>query len=180
MTIKHILVIDDNVTFGRVISQAFMNRGLPSTAVTSLAKARKILAMPTPIITHAILDLNIGEENGLDLLAELISQQVAVVILTGYASLPTTVYAIKQGAVNYLAKPATADEILSAFNDLAPLNASASKVVAKSETLSLKKIEWEQIQRTLHKNSGNVTKTAQMLGMHRRTLQRKLKKHRPV
>ena len=99
--------------------------------------------------------------------------QAKIVILTGFASIPTAVEAIKLGAYNYLHKPATVKELLHAFSA-----ESNSEPTAIEETpMSVERLEWEHIQRVLHENEGNISSTARALGMHRRTLQRKLQKH---
>jgi two-component system response regulator RegA len=101
-----------------------------------------------------------------------------VVVLTGYASVATTVEAIKQGAMNYLSKPATVDEIFAAFAiDEHPTGAAKPTQDGIEESLlSVQRVEWEYIQRQLLANDNNIAATARMLGMHRRTLQRKLQK----
>jgi two-component system response regulator RegA len=97
-------------------------------------------------------------------------------VLTGYSSIATTVEAIKLGADNYLQKPASTAEILAAFEDSTDGNAEKNDFLTPP---SLERIEWEHIQRILAENAGNISATARQLGMHRRTLQRKLQK-RPV
>ena len=123
------------------------------------------------------LDLKLEGSSGLNLLPLLVeaSPQSKIVVLTGYSSIATAVEAIKLGAVNYLCKPADADEILAAFqkqegNPDAPL---------AEQPMSVNRLTWEHIQKVLHENDGNISATARALGMHRRTLQRKLQK-RPV
>ena len=102
-----------------------------------------------------------------------------ILVLTGYASIATAVEAIKLGADNYLAKPADTDEILAAmFADFKKGNSNSDEE-PKLETMSVRRLEWEHIQRVLMENDGNVSATARQLNMHRRTLQRKLQK-KPV
>ena len=98
-----------------------------------------------------------------------------MVLLTGYSSISTAVEAIKLGAVNYLGKPASVDEIISAFE---PGQIEQTQAIQTSPP-SVGRVEWEHIQRVLNENDGNISATARILGMHRRTLQRKLQK-RPV
>lgn len=116
-------------------------------------------------------------ESGLRLIPELrsLSDGVRIVVLTGYASVATAVEAIKLGATHYLAKPVDADEVVAAFGRAA---GDAATPVA-SRPLSVDRLEWEHIQRVLAENGGSISATARSLGMHRRTLQRKLSK-RPV
>jgi two-component system response regulator RegA len=103
------------------------------------------------------------------------NKEMKVVVLTGYGSIPTAVQAIKEGAVNYLAKPADVDGILAAFEKAE----AAPAMENETQAMSLKRMEWEHIQRILDEHDGNISATARSLGMHRRTLQRKLQK-RPV
>ena len=127
-----------------------------------------------------ILDLNLGGETSLNLIPILKKQlpEIRILILTGYASIATAVEAIKLGADNYLAKPADADEILSAMlaSDGIKMEPNESTSL---EPMSVRRLEWEYIQRVLMENNGNISATARQLKMHRRTLQRKLQK-RPV
>ena len=123
--------------------------------------------------THAILDLKMPGGSGLTLIEPILKAlpELRIVVLTGYGSIATTVDAIRLGAVNYLSKPADADMVLAAFarGDDAPL-AEAPEYTPPT----LARTEWEHIHRVLDDCGGNVTKAAQKLGLHRRTLQRKL------
>jgi two-component system response regulator RegA len=135
---------------------------------------------PDGAITHVVLDLKLSETTGLQLLPQLLSLQpdLHVVVLTGYASVATTVEAIKQGASNYLSKPATVEEILAAFDSDSTQKSTASRAHENLEDglLSVQRVEWEYIQRQLVANNNNVAATARALGMHRRPLQGKLQK----
>ena len=126
-------------------------------------------------IDRVVLDLKLERESGLSILQQLcvVKPDLEVVILTGYSSISTAVEAIKMGATNYLCKPAGADEIIAAFEG------SEGKVEVQDSPPSVNRLEWEHIQRVLNENDGNISATARSLGMHRRTLQRKLQK-RPV
>ena len=124
-----------------------------------------------------ILDLKLEQESGLSILQQLkqLQPQMDILILTGYSSISTAVEAIKLGAINYLCKSASADEIVAAFE-----NTEANvQVPMEDSPPSVNRLEWEHIQRVLNENQGNISATARSLGMHRRTLQRKLQK-RPV
>jgi len=120
-----------------------------------------------------VLDLRLAADSGLRLIAPLKAAcpELRILLLTGYASIATAVEAVKLGATQYLSKPANADEIVAAFvhhaSADAPLNAQIPTV---------ERLEWEHIQRVLHEHQGNVSVTARVLNMHRRTLQRKLSK----
>lgn len=175
MADRRFLVVDDDVTFCEVLERALVRRGYKAEVAHNAEQALKQVAKFQP--THAVVDLKLGEDSGLHLIKPLLemSKGVKVVVLTGYGSIPTAVQAIKEGAVNYLAKPADVDGILAAFEkaEVAPV------LEAETPAMSLKRMEWEHIQRILDEHDGNISATARSLGMHRRTLQRKLQK-RPV
>jgi two-component system response regulator RegA len=128
-----------------------------------------------------VLDLKLGEENGLRLIPELreLVPDLRILLLTGYASIATAVEAIKRGAHDYLAKPVDADAVVRALlegSDTAP-QGEDEVIDAPEAPLALRRLEWEHIQRVLTECDGNISETARRLGMHRRTLQRKLSKH---
>jgi len=126
---------------------------------------------------RALIDLKLADASGLHVISALkqLQPDIAIVMLTGYSSIATAVEAVKRGAVNYLCKPVGADDILEAFT----LVDIASPPSAAAQPLSVERLEWEHIQKILLEHAGNVSATARALGMHRRTLQRKLQK-RPV
>lgn len=166
-----ILLVDDDETFCMVLTNAIKRRGFNVASACNSEQALSIAKNQQP--TYAIVDLRIGEESGLSLVEELIKNnpEICIVMLTGYASIATAVQAIKLGAKHYLTKPADADEILASFeNDL------ESQPIA-DQPLSPKRLEWEHLQKVLLSHNGNISATARALGMHRRTLQRKLQKH---
>ncbi|HQX07437.1 MAG TPA: response regulator [Zoogloea sp.] len=127
---------------------------------------------------YVVLDLNIAGSSGLRLIEPLlaVNPDCRILVLTGYASIATTVDAIKLGATQYLAKPADVDAILKALN---ATDVIISEEEMASGPMSVDRLEWEHIQRVLTENDGNISATARALKMHRRTLQRKLAK-RPV
>jgi len=181
--IKRFLIIDDDVTFSKVLSRSLTKKNYETWIANDSVKALSLLREHLP--DCAVLDLKLVETTGLQLLPQLlaIKPDLQVVVLTGYASVATTVEAIKQGAVNYLCKPATTDEILAAFDDadnvrrgamLAPGRVQHAPTI--ENPLTVGRVEWEYIQRQLVANHGNIAATARALGMHRRTLQRKLQK----
>ena len=151
--------------------RALQRRGIAVQHCATLAAVQQYCCTD---FSHAVLDMKLSDGHALDLIADLCALQPAikVVLLTGYASIATAVQAIKRGAYNYLAKPATLNEILAAFEITLSLP-------VPEQPLSLKRLEWEKIQQTLTENQGNVSLTAKQLNLHRRTLQRKLRK-RPV
>jgi len=179
---RQFLIIDDDETFASVLSRSISRKGYKAHIANDGATALALLRDKKPdcAITHVVLDLKLTETTGLQLLPQLLSIQpeLQVVILTGYASVATTVDAIKQGASNYLSKPATVEEILAAFEIDSNPNGSQRTAHENIEDslLSVQRVEWEYIQRQLIANNNNVAATARALGMHRRTLQRKLQK----
>jgi two-component system response regulator RegA len=126
-----------------------------------------------------VLDLKLGEESGLALIPELleIRPELRILLLTGYASIATAVEAIKRGAWDYLAKPVDADQVVQALRGGGHADEEAAAPVFAAPPL--KRLEWEHIQRVLAECDGNISEAARRLGLHRRTLQRKLSK-RPV
>jgi two-component system response regulator RegA len=170
-----ILLIDDDEAFTRVMARGFERRGFRTRACHCAAQALDACDEFAP--THILLDLNMPGTSGLVALPQLLARapQAQLVVLTGYSSIATAVEATKAGATNYLCKPASIDEILAAFDEGQGVAAAA----VPSEPISVDRLEWEHIQRVLQDNDGNISATARALGMHRRTLQRKLQK-RPV
>lgn len=170
-----ILLVDDDETFCFVLNKAIERRGYSIVTATNSAQAIMLAQSHQP--AYAIVDLRIGEESGLTLVEDLvkIKPDINIVMLTGYASIATAVQAIKLGAKQYLTKPADADEIIASFDN----NADKATASPAEQPLSPKRLEWEHLQKVLLDNEGNVSATARALGMHRRTLQRKLQK-RPV
>jgi len=175
-TNERLLLVDDDDRFRRALSRALGRRGMTVVEARSagqgLARARR-----TPP-ARALVDLRLEGANGLRLVRALMGRlrpAPRIVVLTGYASVATAVEAIKLGAVQYLAKPAEPDDILAAFHDYG----GDPQVPAGASPMSPRRLEWEHIQRVLRDHGGNVSAAARALGMHRRTLQRKLRK-RPV
>lgn len=166
-----ILLVEDDPAFARVLSRALTARGHRVAYAIDGAAALASAATTTP--DAVVIDLRLGEASGLALIEPLRARLPAarLLVLTGYASVATAVEAIKRGADDYLAKPANADQVLAALRGDTP--------APPVETPSLKRLEWEHIQQILRAHDGNVSAAARALGMHRRTLQRKLAK-RPV
>lgn len=174
-TAQRFLIVDDDAVFTRVLARAIQRRGFETAIAHSAEDALKLLTGFQP--DFASLDLKMNGASGITLIPALLQSNPAVKILmlTGYASLSTAVEAIKLGATDYLAKPADADQIL------AKLQASSADpdIEIADKPMSVGRLEWEHIQQVLGENAGNISATARALGMHRRTLQRKLGK-RPV
>lgn len=169
------LIVDDDPTLAGMLERVLQRRGFSTVSASNAMQALQ-LASGT-FFERAIVDLKLGSDSGLQLIRELKLRQsnMAIVMLTGYSSISTAVEAVKLGAVNYLCKPADADEILAAFGEQKQ-QISAEPVYIP---ISIDRLEWEHIQKILQENNGNISATARALGMHRRTLQRKLHK-RPV
>jgi two-component system response regulator RegA len=166
-----LLLVDDDTTFCNVLSRALEKRGFAVTVAHSVEQALPLAKANPP--EYAVVDLKMEGASGLVLIQSLheLDPATRIVVLTGYASIATAVEAVKLGATQYLAKPANADEIVAAFGHSAsvelPLNTQPS---------SVDRLEWEHIQRVLQEQQGNISATARLLNMHRRTLQRKLGK----
>jgi two-component system, response regulator RegA len=171
----HLLLVDDDPTFCEVMRRALTRRGYRVTLAHGVNEALASARNEPP--GYAVIDLKMPGESGLRLIPELLSlsASVRIVVLTGYASVATAVEAIKLGATHYLAKPVDADEVVAAFGRA--LGDAGAPVAGRP--LSVDRLEWEHIQRVLGENGGSISATARSLGMHRRTLQRKLSK-RPV
>ncbi len=179
MNQEHILLVEDDEVFSRVMSRALSHRNYTVSQASNEEQALNLINGRQ--FNYAILDLNLGGHTSLNLIVPLkrSNPNIRILILTGYASITTAVEAIKLGADNYLAKPADADEILSALLEGEHPGPAIEGEAAMMEPMSVRRLEWEHIQKVLNENNGNISETARQLKMHRRTLQRKLQK-KPV
>ncbi len=170
-----LIIVDDDQTFCSVLKQALEKRDYDVVAATNIADAVKTAKQHQP--DYAVVDLRIGHESGLELVNQLIQMNadIHIVMLTGFSSVATAVEAIKLGATYYLTKPADVDEIIAALEK----NKGDSTVAINDRPVSVKRLEWEHLQKVLIEHDGNISAAARALNMHRRTLQRKLDK-RPV
>jgi two-component system response regulator RegA len=170
-----LLLVDDDKTFCMVLEEALAKRGFEVFVAHNLDRGIELAEKIEP--EFAVIDLRIDHESGLALVKRLaeLDDNTRIVMLTGYASIATAVEAIKLGAIHYLTKPADADEIVAALHK----DEGDSTVEIKEKPLSVKRLEWEHLQKVLVEHDGNISAAARALGMHRRTLQRKLEK-RPV
>lgn len=175
MTTDKLLIVDDDATFAATLARALRRRHYEVFAAHTAEAALALAKQEQP--ARVVLDLKLTETSGLHWLTQCRKclPTVKIVILTGYSSVSTAVEAIKLGAVNYLCKPATVDDILAAFGQT---EGNPEEPLADAPP-SVDRLEWEHIQRILAQNDNNISATARQLGMHRRTLQRKLQK-RPV
>ena len=170
-----LLLVDDDVIFCKVLAVALGKHGFEVSTAHTVAEALQIASKQAP--AYAVIDLRMPGESGLSLIGLLksLNGDVKILVLTGYASIATAVEAIKLGAVHYLAKPVDADEIIAVFRR----EGGDSAVPVPVQPLSVQRLEWEHLQKVLRECDGNVSAAARCLGMHRRTLQRKLWK-RPM
>jgi two-component system, response regulator RegA len=173
-TLPNILLVDDDEVLRERLAQAMRARGYEVHTAGNGEEALREIQKDSPEM--AVLDLRMPGMSGLELLKELKEQDPAtrVLMLTGYGSIATAVEAVRQGAVGYLPKPADADEILAALN-----GTQTEKKQPGVETPSLARAEWEHIQRVLADTNNNISEAARRLGIHRRSLQRKLHKYPP-
>ena len=172
---RELLVVEDDEAFARTLQRSFERRGYRVLRAADLAGARSVLQAHAP--DYAVVDLKLaGGASGLACVQLLHEHdpELVIVVLTGYASIATAVEAIKLGARHYLAKPANTDDIEAAF---ARADGDADVELTERQT-SIKTLEWERIHETLAATGFNISETARRLGMHRRTLARKLEKQR--
>ena len=165
------LLIDDDELYLRTLQRGLSRHGLQTHLACNAAQALSLAEALRP--SFALVDLRLGEESGLALIAPLraLRADMRILLVTGYASVATAVDAIKRGADDYLPKPATVPMILRT------LGLSEARDVAIEETMiPLHRLEWEHIHQALAATGGNVSAAARLLGMHRRSLQRKLAK----
>jgi two-component system response regulator RegA len=170
-----LLIIEDDAAFARTLGRSFERRGYRVLLAASYDEACVLLRDHSP--QYAVVDLKLtGNMSGLGCVQMLHEHDDAmlIVVLTGFASIGTAVDAVKLGAVQYLAKPSNTDDIEAAFGQL-----DASTELTQTERpTSIKTLEWERIHAVLAETDFNISETARRLGMHRRTLARKLEKQR--
>jgi two-component system, response regulator RegA len=166
------LVVDDDEVFAETLARSLSLKNLSTQIANTPYQALKTNKKYQP--ARIILDLKLENHSGLHLIEQLKKDNpvTSIVILTGYSSINTAVEAIKLGADHYLCKPAGINDIISAFDE--PAGDPDTEIAVQPP--SVNRLEWEHIQRVLDDNDGNVSATARALGMHRRTLQRKLQK----
>jgi len=164
------LLVDDDVLFLRTLQRALQRRDIETVAATDGASA--MAAAQAQSFDFALVDLKMGKESGLDLISPLraANAEARIVMMTGYASVATAVEAIKAGADDYLLKPVSAEAILRAL-------AGSPQPAGEGEAMTpLSRLEWEHIQQALRETDGNISAAARLLGVQRRSLQRKLAK----
>jgi two-component system response regulator RegA len=170
-----LLIVEDDTSFAKALRRSFERRGYTVTVCERAEEVAKWLETTTP--KYAVIDLKLNGASGLECVKMLHQRdpETRIVVLTGFASITTAVEAIKLGACHYLAKPSNSDDIEAAFGK----TVGDSTVPLTQRPTSIKTFEWERIHETLVDTDFNVSETARRLGMHRRTLARKLAK-RPL
>ena len=172
---RSVLLVDDDALFLRTLQRAMQRRGIATQVASSAADALALAHDAKP--DFAVIDLKLGPDSGLALIEPLrrLHPRMRILLLTGYASVATAVEAIKRGADDYLIKPATVDMILRSFRD-DPASGPTPSTDPSPTMTPLSRLEWEHIQQALTETQGTISAAARLLGMHRRSLQRKLAK----
>ena len=184
---RTILVVDDDATFRTRLVRALSSRGYETFEAgdvdTAVTRAKELKP------ARAIVDLRMPGKSGLELISALmeIDESIQILVLTGYGSIATAVEAVRRGAIDYLSKPVDTEQILAAFDREAATAigaggapSGATEVSDTKSKPSLARVEWEHIQRVLSDCGGNISEAARQLGIHRRSLQRKLSKLPPL
>ncbi|MBO9515233.1 MAG: response regulator transcription factor [Variovorax sp.] len=168
-----LLIVEDDAAFARTLGRSFERRGYTVMHASNLDQVAQLLQTHSP--GYAVVDLKLnGDASGLACVQTLNRHDpsMLIVVLTGFASIATAVEAIKLGACHYLAKPSNTDDIEAAFGRAE----GTTEVELTNRSTSIKTLEWERIHETLAETGFNISETARRLGMHRRTLARKLGK----
>jgi two-component system response regulator RegA len=165
------LLVDDDALYLQTLQRSLQKRGVHTFTATNALDALRTAS--TQVLGFALIDLRLGTESGLSLIEplRLAHPKMRIVLMTGYASVATAVEAIKRGADDYLLKPTTVDSILRTLSSTAETHAEPQPTMTP-----LSRLEWEHINQALAETHGNVSAAARLLGMHRRSLQRKLAK----
>ena len=170
------LLIDDDELYVRTLQRSLSRKGVTDTAI-ALETGHALALAATWQPDFVLLDLKLGRDSGLSLIGPLrtLCPQARILLLTGYASVATAVEAIKRGADDYLPKPASVAMIMKALQADATEDATDTlKLPAPAAMTPLHRLDWEHIQQAMQETDGNISAAARLLGMHRRTLQRKL------
>jgi two-component system, response regulator RegA len=171
---RNLLIVEDDKAFLERLARAMEARGFIVRTSETVADGLAQIARAAP--AFAVVDLRLGDGNGLDVVSALKRQRpdAKAIVLTGYGNIATAVTAVKLGAVDYLAKPADADDVVNAL-----LATGSAKTEPPQNPMSADRVRWEHIQRIYEMCNRNVSETARRLNMHRRTLQRILAKRAP-
>lgn len=171
---KALLIVDDDRPFVTRLGRAMETRGFAVTTAETVSEALRVVKSSPP--DFAVVDMRLNDGNGLDVIAAIREKKpdCRAIVLTGYGNIATAVTAVKLGAVDYLAKPADADEVTAAL-----MRKPGEKAAPPENPMSADRVRWEHIQRVYELCGRNVSETARRLNMHRRTLQRILAKRAP-
>ncbi len=171
---RSLLLVDDDGPFVRRLGRAMESRGFEVTLAESITEGRAAIRSKPP--QYAVIDLRLEDGNGLELIEAIrkVREDTRIVMLTGYGNIATAVNAVKLGAIDYLSKPADADDVFAALTCK-----PGEKVEPPENPMSADRVRWEHIQRVYEMCDRNVSETARRLNMHRRTLQRILAKRAP-
>src|SRR5215207_5838645 len=174
MADRNLLLVEDDKALLERLARAMEARGFVVRTSATVADGLAQIARSAP--AFAVVDLRLGDGNGLDVVSALKRQRpdARVIVLTGYGNIATAVTAVKLGAVDYLSKPADADDVVAAL-----LASGTEKSELPSNPMSADRVRWEHIQRIYEMCNRNVSETARRLNMHRRTLQRILAQRAP-
>ncbi|MFI5315157.1 MAG: response regulator transcription factor [Myxococcota bacterium] len=173
---QSLLIVDDDARFAEALALEFSERGWRVDCVADLDELR---ALPPFLHRFASVDLRLRHQSGLDAIPLILerSPRARIVVLTGYGSIATAVQAVKQGAFNYLTKPVHVEDLLAAFRSETPKSQAGAVSAIASQTLARR--EREYIEWVLTECDGNISRAARQLGLHRQSLQRKLRKFTP-
>ncbi|MEM6571248.1 MAG: response regulator [Planctomycetota bacterium] len=174
------LLVDDDETFRERLARALRERGFEVRTAGNVDEAVQLAEHDSP--EYAVIDLRMPGKGGMELLRELnrVDAGTRALILTGYGAIATAVEAVRLGAVNFIPKPADADDVVAAFEKYERGESDEGPIVTSSyRAPTLARMEWEHIQRVLSDCGGNISESARRLGIHRRSLQRKLQRHAP-
>ena len=171
---KSLLIVDDDNPFRERLARAMEKKGFAVLQAEGVQKGKDMVKANKP--GFAVVDLRLNDGNGLEVVKEIQSSNASsrIIMLTGYGNIPTAVAAIKEGAIDYLAKPADADDVEKAL-----LADPLKKAAPPENPMSADRVKWEHIHRVFELCNRNVSETARRLKMHRRTLQRILSKRSP-
>jgi two-component system response regulator RegA len=172
------LVVDDDEVFRERLCRALSERNWEAETAANGELALQFARDRSPDLV--LVDLRMPGKGGLDVVQELrtIDSSMTIIVLTGYGSIPTAISAMKKGADHYLSKPADADQILTVYETLRSALHAAPEAPETVPTLA--RVEWEHMQRVISDCDGNISHAARLLGIHRRSLQRKLAKYPPA
>jgi two-component system, response regulator RegA len=174
-----VLIVDDDEVYRNRLCRAFVDRGWEAAGAADGTSALAVASATNPEL--AVVDLRLPGMGGLEIVRELrhLDESTCIIMLTGYGSIATALTATKLGASHYLSKPVDVDQILSAYGQIIDSESERPSAITPQSVPSLARVEWEHIQRVLADCDGNISQAAKLLGLHRRSLQRKLSKYPP-